>query len=222
MSQLDSLIDVTYDLELIAQNNLEELLKEGISRGKIFGGACDYLGRNLISQCCIFGNVSMLSFLVEAWGEHYLLIKDKFNTTLTHFAARNNHLNILQYLASKNQISNERESRFNLGPLDLAIAIRHWECVDFLILHADQDALDSALISSSSEGNLQLVQKLVHQGANLEHKVLDNGATSLDRASYNGHYSVVKFLLEKGAQVNQERYDGSTPLWNASQGKKNK
>lgn len=193
-------------------------LKQEIASGNITETTSDSLGRNLVSQCCIFGNVAMLEYLINCWGEGQLFIRDKFNTTLTHFAARNGHLNILQFLALKSFISNQRESRFNISPLDLAIATRHWDCVHFLIPYANQDALDSALLSSSSEGNLELVQKLIHQGANISHIVLDNGASSLDRAAYNGHVSVVKYLLEQGAQVNQARYDGSTPLWNASQG----
>jgi len=215
--QLNSLLGIKYDLELIAQHNLHDLLVEGIQQGAIGMNQCDALGRNMIHYTCIFGNVSMLEFLTNLWGKACLFIVDKFQTNLCHFAARNGHLNILQFLESNGIQLNEKELRFQTSALDLAIAMKHWDSVDFLISRANQETIDSALLSASSEGNLELVQKLVAHGANLECRMLDIGVGPLDRAAYNGHYDVVAYLLSKGANVNQTSTDGRTALWNAAQ-----
>lgn len=112
---------------------------------------------------------------------------------------------------------NEFEARFQLNCLDLSIAMNHKACVDFLIENATQEILDSALINSSTEGNLELVIKLASFGANLRAIIKENGACSLDRAAYNGHFHVVKYLLNQGVPVDQKRPSGCTPLYMASQ-----
>lgn len=123
----------------------------------------------------------------------------------------------MKFLDSKGMIANDKESRFQTTALDLTIAMKHFDCADILIAYADQETLNCALQSTSQEGNLELVKKFVQFGANLECQAIDNRASPLDRAAFNGHLDVVAYLLEKGAVVDQTRNDGSTPLWNASQ-----
>lgn len=86
MWKLKSLLLLDYDLELIAQNNLMEQLKQCIENGQITPNICDPLGRNLLHHCCIFGNLKMLEYLVDYWGESYLFTKDIYDTTLVHLA----------------------------------------------------------------------------------------------------------------------------------------
>jgi ankyrin repeat protein len=42
------------------------------------------------------------------------------------------------------------------------------------------------------------------------------GATPLHCASHHGHASIVKLLLQVGADVNRAMSDGRTPMWFAS------
>lgn len=86
IQSLNEELKIIYDLELIAQNDRMDLLEEGIRKGKITKYTCDSLGRNLIYQCCIFGNLKMLKYLINVWGDQYLKSKDKFNVTLSHIA----------------------------------------------------------------------------------------------------------------------------------------
>lgn len=83
---LNRLLGVYYDCELIAQMNWMDVLKTGIQKNQFDLLKYDQMGRNLVHQCCIFGNVEMLSFLVEQYGVACLRICDNFGTTLTHFA----------------------------------------------------------------------------------------------------------------------------------------
>lgn len=206
-----------FDQEVICQNNWMDLLKSGITYGCISPHAThDGLKRSLAHQCAIFGNLEMLDYLVTIWGVKVLFELDEFNTSLTHIAARNGHLKILEYLNSYCCLSFEKESRFEVSPLDLAIAMKHWDCVEFLIPLANQSSLNAAFLSASSEGNLELVKRLYAQGASLESRTLDTSSTPLDRASYDGHLEIVQFLLEKGSSANQLRTNGTTPLFVAS------
>lgn len=216
---IDSMLNVEYNLELIAQNNWMDKLKEGLEKGKISVNSKDKLHRTLVHQCCIFGNLEMLKFLCELWGKEILRSVDIHKVNLFHLAARSGYLEILQYLV--NQIGPficiDKEDRFQLTSLDLAIALNHGKCVDFLLSFANQQVLDSALLNASQEGNLELAKKLVQCGADLEARMFDTGSTPLDRACYNGHLKVVEYLFSEGAKVNQTRFNGSTPLFQASQ-----
>lgn len=194
-----------------------DLLKEGLEKLEISKFTMDYFGRNLVSQCCIYGNLSMLQYLVSIWGDECLDIEDIFSCTLTHLASRGGHLSILKYLQSKNKLSNSKESRFQATALDLCIALNHVDCIEFLIQFADQDSLNSALLNASNEGKTELVEKLLDHGAQVETRMPDTGATPLDRAAYNGHLSTVKLLVEKGKSIiDNERPNGTTALFHAS------
>ena len=82
-------MNIKYDVELITKLNQMDLLKEGLDKKIIRENFENSFGRNLIHECCIFGNFSMLQYLVSIWGEEMLRKKDKFGVTATHLAARN-------------------------------------------------------------------------------------------------------------------------------------
>jgi ankyrin repeat protein len=176
LSEFNSLSMSKYDLELIAKLNLMTDLKEGIKSGNIKEELMNSLGRNLIHECCFYGNLSMLQYLVSIWGEQCLNRKDKFGVTLTHLAARNGHLNILQFLASKNEV--EKENRLFISPLDLCITMKHFECFNFLIPFSSQEILNQALFHASSEGQFMCVQKLVEHKVDIDYEY-ERGVTSL-------------------------------------------
>jgi ankyrin repeat protein/Tfp pilus assembly protein PilF len=81
-----------------------------------------------------------------------------------------------------------------------------------LVLIQKMDAF-SPLIWVAKEGNLQVVQTLLADGADINAKdTTDVGATALMWAALNGHTEVVKLLLEKGADVNAKSKNGETAL----------
>lgn len=214
------MLDIKYDLEAIAQNNLMDLLKKGIQEHRITKDTRDLLGRGLVHQCGIFGNLEMLQYLVKEWGLECLVIQDAFQCNLSHFATRNGDLKFLEYLTSINQahLFNVRDCRFRASSTELAFVMKHSKCLDFLLHYSTKEVLESVLLHASQEGDFPLVKRLVESGADLECRMFDTGATPLDRACYGGDVlNVIHYLIAQGALVNQTRPCGTTPLYVASE-----
>jgi uncharacterized protein len=72
------------------------------------------------------------------------------------------------------------------------------------------------LIEASGTGNLEEVNRLLAQGADVNAAGNLVGDTALMRASQEGRILVVQRLLEAGADVNAARKDGNTALMLAS------
>lgn len=160
LSTLNSLLDIEYDLEVIAQTNRMDLLQKGLEEGKINQNVTDSLGRTLVHQCCIFGNLEMLKYLTDVWGTECLSKTDQLNTSMTHFASRNGHLDILKFLRSKDKLSCEKERRFEITGVDLLVAMKHLDCLDFISDFVTKEALGSALYAACNEGKFEIVKKV--------------------------------------------------------------
>jgi ankyrin repeat protein len=79
-----------------------------------------------------------------------------------------------------------------------------------------------ALIDASAKGDLAQVRKLLDGGIGVNAKRMGEGTTPLIAACNKSRYDVVKFLLDRGADVNSANRNGWTPLMGAaSAGNKN-
>ena len=67
------------------------------------------------------------------------------------------------------------------------------------------------LIYASGKGNVEIVEILIKNGANVNHLGW-RGHTALENASSQGHDRIVKTLIENGAEVNYVAENGATPL----------
>ncbi len=72
---------------------------------------------------------------------------------------------------------------------------------------------ESALMLAAFKGNMQLVEKLLEMGADINR--VDNW-TAMHYAASEGHDEVVKLFIEKGGKVNVQTYSGVTPLYMAA------
>lgn len=86
---------------------------------------------------------------------------------------------------------------------------------DFIFHVADekdkQRLLANELEQAASRGNLELVRKLIAQGAPVNQLDEENNS-ALISASFRGHNRIVRFLVGKGADVSIQNGDGNTPL----------
>src|SRR6185503_5154497 len=77
--------------------------------------------------------------------------------------------------------------------------------------------VDESLLAASSKGDLGEVQTLLKREANVN-AANEEGTTPLFIAAEKGHRDIVALLLDKGADVKQERADsGEPPLFIAAQ-----
>ena len=73
----------------------------------------------------------------------------------------------------------------------------------------------SALHLACCKNHCDIAELLLDHGANIELRASFLNFTPLITASLNGSLSIVKLLLERGANVHSQDKDGSTPLHHA-------
>jgi uncharacterized protein len=76
----------------------------------------------------------------------------------------------------------------------------------------DNSSQTSLLMWSSAWGWLNLVIKLIEEGAEFKNYQNCEGNTALMDAAFYGHQDVVKLLVEKGAKINLKDRAGSTAM----------
>ena len=99
--------------------------------------------------------------------------------------------------------------------------VHHWKQI-FLVIHvliftfsifAGAEPLNDA----AKEGDLDKVNRLIQEGANIE--VRDaSSSTPLYNAVDGGHKELAELLISKGANVNAVDKSGNSPLWWAESG----
>ncbi len=78
------------------------------------------------------------------------------------------------------------------------------------------ESLSSIFLKAAQTGTLEAI-KVIHEycGSSIIHTSDEDNYTALHRASYNGHTSVIEYLLKHGGNVNAKTIDGLTPLHSA-------
>ncbi|RYE83810.1 MAG: hypothetical protein EOO65_03335, partial [Methanosarcinales archaeon] len=111
-----------------------------------------------------------------------------------------------------------RDPRFT--PLHVAALQLDVVCDDIELTPVSVDSVDgcgfTALHVASCVGNLRMIVRLLHAGANKE-AVNKNGTKPLHAACWNGHEACVRVLLEAGANKEVAKKGGFTPLHIACQ-----
>ncbi|WP_375316602.1 ankyrin repeat domain-containing protein [Wolbachia endosymbiont (group A) of Colletes cunicularius] len=155
-------------------------------------------------MCCLYhfisvGNLGITKFFIEQ-----LIRKERISSvnvpsnhgeTFLHLAAKNDKLDIVQYLVNEKGADITAINTDKKTPKDLATEKNCTSVVEFL-----EQAQQEKLFNAAKQGNLDIVRSLISQGANVDSRD-HNNLTPLHVATYNGHLELVKCLLEKGANV---------------------
>jgi len=176
----------TFPLHTAIKNNNFDLIELLVNNGSLVNESHiqetsnprikSYLKKALHSKNCknalkflIAGNLSKIKTMIQ---KNKISINEKINgKTLLDIAAKNDHLDIVEYLFNKGAKIQKKNSK-NLH-----------------ILH-------KLLISACKNGNLRLVKKLVKEKIPLTKKN-SYGNTPLDYACENNHAKVVKYIYKK-------------------------
>lgn len=93
-----------------------------------------------------------------------------------------------------------------------------WLLILAIMLMIASSVYAGEIHDASSEGNIVKVQALISEKPDLVNSADDKGSTPLHLASSQGHLEVVKFLVDKGADIEAVNGRGFTPLQLASYG----
>lgn len=99
----------------------------------------------------------------------------------------------------------------NLAAPPAAPSARPMATAKLLATPADASPQKAALLAAARQGNVQLVQNFLNEGASIESSDAQ-GRTLLMLAVLGGHESLVKRLLEKGASRSAVDHEGLTAL----------
>lgn len=164
-----------------------------------------------LMEASMDGHVEVARLLLDH-GAEVNMPADSFESPLT-LAACGGHVDLASLLIERDAFLEEVNDE-GYTPLMEAAREGHIDMVALLLdkgadLHAQTDETQETALSLTCCGGFQDVAAyLLDRGANIE----QGSSTPLMEAAQEGHVDLVKFVLEKGADVNATTGTGDTPL----------
>lgn len=164
-------------------------------------------GMSALSWAVLNNHSDVFEHLLRA-GADFRLFNDK-RDTLLHLAAEKGSTAIAKRLLALGLALDALDS-FSETPLIKAAEHGHPEVVKLLLAHKAllshwSAEVETALSAAAKKGNLAVVRELVQAGAPVRGKEGDRAITN---AVQKKHVEVVRFLLDKGADVNARGFSG--------------
>ena len=174
-------------------------------------------------QVASFGELEILKGLADLGKP--LDDQDERGFTPLNWAARNGHLQIIQYLIEEKNCSFEKFSFGGLRPIHHACNKNHEKIVRYLIksgcdVNATDENGDTALHYAAARGVLNIVIALIDAGAEFS-KSNSQGLTPLHKATIFGQLAIVRKFAEAGVNTSILSISdnvGDTALHYASRG----
>lgn len=161
------------------------------------------------------GNLAIVEKLIKA-GSNVSARDFQYNTPL-HFAAKNNHLEVVKYLIQKTTIKAVSKNRDGASALTYAARGGHVEVVKALLgtnsfnLKLSRNVSDNGLQDAVFKGHREVLEVFIEAEANVN--VVDGfGMTPLMAATLNGKLDLLELLIEHGANINAISDRGRTAL----------
>jgi ankyrin repeat protein len=141
-----------------------------------------------------------------------------------YYAALCGFQGLVEHLITKYPQDVNADGGCNVRPLVAALAGEHFQTADFLLHNgADSDIWNyygrNPLHAAADSGNIEVARKLIEYNPAYINAGDETGWTPLHWASGSSHFrdgSVLRLLLEHGADINAQNQAGRTPLHLAS------
>ncbi len=179
---------------------------------------------NAIHMACKLGHLDIVKILLEKQ-PNLIDSLDLFGQSALSWAASNGHIEVVKYLIEKKaniNVQNNANSNQGYTPLLFAISQGHTEVAEFLINSGADVSITSdngiyPLHLACKRGLLNVVKLILEKHPELLNLQDWLGQTSLIWAADDGRTDVVRFLIDKNANLNLSNnylsnYAGYTPL----------
>ncbi|OAR00768.1 hypothetical protein LLEC1_03997 [Akanthomyces lecanii] len=196
---------------------------------KAFRVAPDSLNNEIYHQACFAHSLDVWKALVrngfDLDAHHSEFVGDALSLEAYH-----GNVDIVRFVLENGQDPNKAWGYDDQEPALLAMTGEKpsLEIIRLMLRHGWKQRDSTALIAAAELGNLEAVQLLVENGADLEHVEQwwfthtnvdeDEWGTALYRAAFKGQAEPVSYLLEKGASTAFRDKKGRSALWAAKQG----
>ncbi|WP_419198621.1 ankyrin repeat domain-containing protein [Wolbachia endosymbiont of Rhagoletis cingulata] len=200
------------DRELLIAVEKEDLgkVKDNIRRGANIN-AQSRLGWASVFWAIQKNNLNIVKLLVNNGAD--INAKDNESWMPLHWAVQLGSLDVVKYLVERGANINALTAD---GRTSLELAVQK-NCVDTIeFLKKAQLDLDKELLTAVQDGDLNKVEGLANRGASLDTKD-NNDWTLLHFAASSNKFDIVKFLLDKNANIKAKDVYGNTPLHVAAQ-----
>ncbi|MFP3032042.1 MAG: ankyrin repeat domain-containing protein, partial [Wolbachia sp.] len=200
------------DRELLIVVEKEDLgkVKDNIRRGANVN-AQSRLGWASVFWAIQKNNLNIVKLLVNNGAD--INAKDNESWMPLHWAVQLGSLDVVKYLVERGANINALTAD---GRTSLELAVQK-NCVDTIeFLKKAQLDLDKGLLTAVQDGDLNKVESLANRGASLDTKD-NNDWTLLHFAASSNKFDIVKFLLDKNANIKAKDVYGNTPLHVAAQ-----
>mmetsp|Transcript_45544 Transcript_45544/g.78730 ORF Transcript_45544/g.78730 Transcript_45544/m.78730 type:complete len:446 (+) Transcript_45544:126-1463(+) len=182
----------------------------GFFQDKIFGNPFDMAAS---------GDLELLSKYLRNRPNFNVDSYDEYGDGLVHIACQNNQLEVLMWLVDEAGAKINLRSDQSTKDLPIHIASQSGSfAIVAYILEKDQESTIpinglgfTALHLASAEGHLQIVELLVHNGADVN-AVGSSNWTPVHFAASEGRLDVLAFLAREGAALGPAALDGAAPL----------
>ena len=175
-------------------------------------------GHNLLISAACIGYEYVVQWIFEKHANFFdIEAKEALGFSALNYAAYAGNTSILNILIEHGADINSKTNE-NLTPILTACVVGQEDCVKALVEKAHASLLKtedsfSPLILAAENGNPEVVEYLI----SLKPKININEAdsfmeTALYHAASHNFFSVVKLLVDNGADVNKQDLDGTTPL----------
>lgn len=165
------------------------------------------------------GLLDRVKYLVEVLKVDLEKRNSESNTAL-HMAAKYGHFNIAEYLLEKGAYI-DAKGEFGVTPLMTATFHYHYDIMDMLVKHGANLEENigfpyyTILAWCASKEHYDALEYFINCGANIDIKDSISGDTPFMTAIKEGKIHLMKYLLEKGADINAKNDYGDTALLRA-------